>query len=263
MFTPRAYRSIAFCSIMFLILSTNIANAITIVVPNVDTNVDTGGANAFLFGDTNSQRSQQVYSSDQFASLTGPEYITQIAFRPSVFFSAGPFTATSSDIQVDLSTTLKTPDNLSLTFANNIGSDDTTVLHGPLTISSTATGSPTNFSIIVPFTTPFLYDPSKGNLLLDVRNFSGASQLFFMQIDGVFGDSVSRVYTNAQLNDVNNPTAFGSDTVGLVTQFTTVPVTQPVPEPTTVVLLCLGIAAFAIAQWLRKRKSQPLEGAIG
>ena len=111
---------------MFLILSTNIANAITIVVPNVDTNVDTGGANAFLFG-----------------------------------------------------------------------------------------------------------------------------------------DSVSRVYTNAQLNDVNNPTAFGSDTVGLVTQFTTVPVTQPVPEPSTVVLLCLGIAAFAIAQWLRKRKSQPLEGAIG
>ena len=71
---------------MFLILSTNIANAITIVVPNVDTNVDTGGANGFLFGDTNSQRSQQVYSSDQFASLTGPEYITQIAFRPSVFF---------------------------------------------------------------------------------------------------------------------------------------------------------------------------------
>src|SRR5205823_7449983 len=87
------------------------------------------------------QRSQQVYSSDQFASLTGPEYITQIAFRPSVFFSAGPFTATFSDIQVDLSTTLKTPDNLSLTFANNIGSDDTTVLHGPLAISSTATGS--------------------------------------------------------------------------------------------------------------------------
>ena len=70
---------------------------------------------------------------------------------------------------------------------------------GPLALSSAftgPTGGPKDFDIVINFTTPFLYNPFLGNLLLDVRNFGGG---LTTQFDAQFtaGDAVRRAYTEA------------------------------------------------------------------
>ena len=82
-------------------------------------------------------RSQQVYAGSQFG--TGVVAVTQIRFRPDYYYG-NAFTATVSNIQINLSTTPRNPDGLSTTFAQNVGIDDTVVFNGALTISSQFTG---------------------------------------------------------------------------------------------------------------------------
>jgi hypothetical protein len=56
---------------------------------------------------------------------------------------------------------------LSTTFADNFGADVKLVFDGPLTISTTASETPRKFDFAVEFQTPFEYDPSEGNLLIE------------------------------------------------------------------------------------------------
>ena len=216
-----------------------------VVVPNVLSNVEGEEANTFPFDSSTAQRYQQVYAASQFG--TGG-LITQVAFRPD-----GPlghaFSLTISNIQFDLSTTLATPDGLSSTFASNVGLDDTMVFSGPLGLSSSFTGpagGPKAFDIIINLTTPFLYFPSSGNLLLDVRDFSGDPAGLAGEFDSQFtlGDPVSRAY-----GDIASTTASVTDTEGLVTQFTII------PEPTTLGLLGIGIFLVIVGLGLRRRRA--------
>jgi hypothetical protein len=150
--------------------------------------------------------------------------INRIAFRghgPGV-----PFTATVSQLQVNLSTTSKRPDALSSTFADNVGSDDTQVFSGPLPAAVTFTGDPTNFEVVVNFTTPFFYNPAKGNLLLDIRNSQGGVEVppNDQELDGTSasGDSVSRVYNFGDVTAAKAGQTGGvdeKDTYGLITRF--------------------------------------------
>jgi hypothetical protein len=75
---------------------------------------------------------------------------------------------------------------------------------------------------VIPLTTPFTYNPANGNLLLDVRNFSGGTTTVF-DAQNTTADPVSRVYTFA--GGVNSATADVVSTIGLVAQFTLEPVT--------------------------------------
>src|SRR4029077_5171945 len=104
--------------------------------------------------------------------------------------------------------------------------NETQVFSGPLQAAVTFTGEPTNFEVTINFTTPFYYDPAKGNLLLDVRNLQGGTEVppNDQELDGTTasGDSVSRVYN---FGDVA-ATAAGStggvdekDSYGLITRF--------------------------------------------
>src|SRR5207245_1191964 len=105
------------------------------------------------------------------------------------------FTTTVSSIQFNLSTTSRNPDGLSPTYAQNVGADDTVVFNGSLPLSSQFSGpafGPKAFDIVVPLTTPFTYSPADGNLLLDIRNFSGSS-VSLLSGSGVSGDAGSRV----------------------------------------------------------------------
>jgi hypothetical protein len=114
------------------------------------------------------------------------------------------FRATLADVQINLSTTSVADDALSLTFADNVGADDTVVFSSPLPLQSRSRGSnPKNFDIVINLTTPFFYDPAMGNLLLDVRNFGGGKTTFFDSVHAG-GDGVSRVDTNIRGN-VNSP----------------------------------------------------------
>jgi uncharacterized protein (TIGR03437 family) len=80
-----------------------------------------------------------------------------------------------SSFKITLSTTQVGPNTNngkslpSLTYANNIGPDATTVYNGPLSGSSAGCNGPApcSFDIVVPFSTPFSYDPNKGRLLVD------------------------------------------------------------------------------------------------
>jgi len=170
-------------------------------------------------------RYQQVFDARQFVRLNpGGGLINRIAFRghgPGV-----PFTATVPQLQVNLSTTSKPPDGLSSTFANNVGSDDAQVFSGPLQTAVTFTGDATNFEVVVNFTTPFFYNPAKGNLLLDIRNSQGAVEVPSndQELDGTStsGDSVSRVYNYGDVAATTAGQTGGvdeKDTYGLITQF--------------------------------------------
>lgn len=203
-----------------------------IVVPNAQASIEGNTSNGFPFNITNfgvsSQRYQQVYAASAFATLSRPMLITELRFRPDPFFGR-PFVSTLPDIQINLSTTQRAPDGLSFTFANNVGPNDTVVYaRGPLSLSSSFTGpgaGPKAFDIVIQLTTPFLYDASQGNLLLDVRNFGGGTTAQF-DAHNTGLDAVSRSYST-NIGAVNSPTASATDTWGLVTSFNFVPANTP------------------------------------
>ena len=170
-------------------------------------------------------RYQQVFDASQFSGLNpGGGLINRIAFRghgPGI-----PFTATVPQLQVNLSTTNKSPDGLSSTFADNVGPDDTQVFSGPLQTAVTFTGDPTNFEVVISFSTPFYYDPTKGNLLLDIRNMQGGVEVppNQQELDGTFagGDSVSRAWNYGSATAATVGQSGGldeKDTYGLITHF--------------------------------------------
>ena len=175
--------------------------AADVVVPNalLAQQGDTGNLLPIL--SPNPIRYQQVFDHSQFAMFAaGGEYITQIAFR--VHSPGIPFTASISSLQVNLSTTTKTVDGLSSTFATNVGADDTVVFPQASVQFSTSVAGPIDgpqaFDLVITFPTPFHYDPAQGNLLVDIRNASGATHdpANDQEIDATSssGDATSRVY---------------------------------------------------------------------
>ena len=237
-------------AVVVVICLCTVAHAGLVVVPNSLSGTEGSSNNGFPFNiadfSLSSQRYQQVYGSNQFGA---GGLITQIIFRPDAFTGAA-FSSTLTNVRIDLSTTTMAVDGLSTTFATNVGADDTIVFNGSLSLSSAFTGpgaGPKAFDIIITLTTPFNYNPALGNLLLDVRNFSGGHTTQF-DSQGT-ADSISRVFTNTANTGVNTPTADVADTEGLITQFN---FGAAVPEPGTWSLLLTGIAAIGIVRWRRR-----------
>jgi hypothetical protein len=240
--------ALAIAVLGLLAAMTESARASLVIVPNANISVEGDSNNGFpfnlsLFGDTN-MRYQQVYDSSQFSTLGGPVLIHQILFRPDATTGAA-FSSTLPDIQIDMSTTSATPATLSTTFANNVGADDRVVYaRGSLSLSSAFTGpvgGPKDFDIVINLTTPFLYNPASGNLLMDVRNFGGGGTT---QFDAV--SSPNSVIERVWSIDVTATTGtYDATSAGLVTEFGFGPA---VPEPSTLVaasfsvILCLGYA---------------------
>ena len=102
-----------------------------------------------------------------------------------------------------------------------------------------------------------MYDPPKGNLLLDVRNFQGGNLGFSLDAEATDGDGVSRVWTNGDIpGGVDSPVGTTAEntlsTLGLVTRFTVTPAAAVVPdEPSTFVLLVMGMLTLLIQRGLR------------
>jgi hypothetical protein len=218
-------------------------HAATVLIAGGDASIDGNYNSGYPFNTSRfrggSMRYQQVYAAGEFAALDGPQYLTTIAFRADDAYGSA-FTATTLDIRVDLSTTPHGADNLSPTFADNIGPDRRTVFDGLLTLSSSATRLTSGarlFDVLLTLTDPFLFDPARGNLLLDIRSYGTTSTT---QMDSVLtrADGLSRVMSrNAQA------TSGYADTSGLVTQFTFQP--QPVPLPPAIWLLAAPLLALA------------------
>jgi hypothetical protein len=225
-----------------------------IVAPNANALTEGNFSNAFPFTSTN-RRYQQVYDSSQFSALSGPEFLDQIAVRPDR--NTGSFTLSFTNIDIRFSTTSKVPDGLSLTFADNIGADETLVYSGPLTLTTASTGpagGPKDFDLIINLQTPFLYDPSLGNLLLDVTTSTtnGVSR----QLDAVndFGDHDDFV---SRLSGPAGALIGNADNVALVTQFQFSETTAAVPEPSGLAIFSL-VCAGSLTILLRRSRKRPM-----
>src|SRR5690242_6880454 len=143
-----------------------------IIAPNAQTN-QPGTFPGTLSGTNPNTRLQQVIGADQFHS--NPILINQIAFR--AFPGTGAVNATIPSLSLFLSTSPNAPNTsggktlISTDFQSNIGPDNTLVYSGPAALNSSGCVFPSvcSFDMVITFTTPFLYDPSQGPLLLDFQ----------------------------------------------------------------------------------------------
>jgi len=210
------------CSIAMagLLVGASLARAVglAVVVPNAQTAVEGDSDGEIPFSCfAASSRYQQVY----LGSEVGSGVITEIRFRQDGVTGTTFGPSTFRDITITLSSTTKSPDDLSLTFAANVGADVTTVFSGDLTLSSaSSTAVPRPFDVVIPLQTAFAFDASDGlNLLLDMTipacSLCTVLDTELNMTDAILRDSVSRIYSH----DATSPMADFTDTVGLVTEF--------------------------------------------
>jgi hypothetical protein len=229
------FRVIKLTSLAFVLIAPiPLAKAQTVVAGG------TGTPNAYPFGNfpagqyAAGSQYQQIYSS---ADFSGPVTITGIAFASASTSTPG---TNVYNFNIGLGTTSSTPANPSSTFASN--GTTTQVFSGPLTAPLTATG---NFDLTIPLTTPFSYNPSQGNLLLDVvlnSNTTGTTTYF---VSGNAND-VGRVY---QASGIGAATAAGDS--GLETEFVVI----AVPEPSTSGSIAMG-SMLLLASWWKKQRAK-------
>jgi hypothetical protein len=161
-------------------------------------------------------------------------------------------------VDVYLSTSAYSPNLdgqlLTDTFATNLGPDNTLVYSGPLHLVSTGcnTTTPCPFDMFTTLTTPFLYDPTKGSLLLDVQ-FSGVYSVGGQSpLDAVDFSGLATPYGSvATLVGLKDSVTGGFDAGGDITAFSYTLAPTAVPEPSSLVLLGSGLIGIV----MRRRRS--------
>jgi hypothetical protein len=177
-------------------------------------------------------RYQQAYAGSDFA---GPISITGIDFFLEPGFSGS--TVSAATYQLSLSIVSTNIDDLSETnLDDNPGPDNT--LFTTVALSGTAP------DILTFSGGPFYYDPSMGNLLLDIKisNIIGGGSAIFENGDG---DGPAGIVRYSDFYD-------GTIGYGLVTEFTDSAANDPPsPEPRTLILLGCGLAGLFVRRWRR------------
>jgi hypothetical protein len=163
-------------------------------------------------------RAQQVFPAADFAALGNqPHRLVDLTFRPDQRVTS-PRNAYWPDHELRLSTTERGPDNLSTVFDDNLGSDVMQFYRGPLNqVTDGGAGlGPREFydSNFPAGVTPYLYDPSQGNLLVDAIARRGVSP-------SPLGDLANILTVVGGSPDATG----GSRWPALVYQFTFIPVT--------------------------------------
>jgi hypothetical protein len=188
-----------------------------------------------------SQHYQQIYSATPFG--TSSVSITGLSFRPfrdSRSTAFGPSTLPSISISLGYSpTTYLTP---SSTYASNI-TGAKSVRSGPLTLSSSGGAA---YDILVPIGA-FTYDPTLGDLVVDIFNNGGGTTTQFEFGAGLF----SRVYSYSDPNGSSGTIQVGR---GLATQFTTSAIAAAVPEVSTWAMMVGGLGMVGGSMRYRRRQ---------
>lgn len=229
---------------VLLLVASTLASANTLVVPYGMANI-TGNTTLGLTGTANFEY-QEDFGRGPFFPVGGSLLITQIAFRSAP--GSGAVNTTVGSFSIFLSTSPYYPNAIGThtlitsNYAVNEGVDNTLVLSGgpgPFFSSPGCAGpGPCPFDMAFNLTTPFVYNPEHGTLLLDAQ-FTGWSGSGNLDAEGFVppGGVVAQVNSNDQI-----------DLVGPIVQFGF----TPVPEPSSVSLLITGLAAAAGA--MRRKK---------
>jgi hypothetical protein len=191
-------RGVGFAFLLAAFLGSCVTNEIcaqVVVVPNSLATNDANSSTTAPPGGPTSVREMQIFDASQFTNaLFGPSFLTQFAWRPDMIPGAsGP---RSVNLRIYASTTTHSVTGLSMTFADNLGADNTLVFNGTLNWTTGNLPGPGNtrqFDVVFPCTTPFLYDPAAGNLLLEAQ-LSGNGQS--ITVDTVVGNPTTRKIVN-------------------------------------------------------------------
>jgi hypothetical protein len=199
-------------------------------------NVNSGEGNNFPFGGVyqdgdGADRYQQVYLGSLFG---GPVTIGAITF-----YTQGSGQNADGTYTLSLSTTSAPVNGLDTNMANNVGPDVDTFFVG--TLPAYVPNSTMTFTLA----TPFSFDPSLGNLLLDVQlsGVTSDSGAPFVAQNGDFGGDSSRMV---------NGSATQTSHWGLVTTFVA---GAAVPEPGSLGLCLIGAVAGGGLAWRRRRRA--------
>jgi hypothetical protein len=198
-------------------------------------NVNSVEGNNFPFGGSyqdlaGANRYQQVYAR---ALIGGPTEIISVSF-----YAQGNGLNADGTYTLSLSTTSAPVNGLDTNMAHNLGPVVDTFFSGTLPAYPAAAGDLLTFTL----TTPFLFDPGAGNLLLDVQlsGVTNDSSAPFVSQNGDFGTESSRMVNGGATN---------TSSWGLVTTFGT----APVPEPGSLGLCLVGLATAGGVAWRRRR----------
>lgn len=165
-------------------VATELPAQVVVVVPNSLATND-GNASGTSVSGPRSVRWLEVYDASQFGALSGPSFLTQFAYRPDrILDQSGPRSWT---LRIYASTTSRAVNRLSTTFAENFGTNKTLVFDGTVNVTTRNLPGPGNtrqFDYVFHFTTPFLYDPAAGNLVLSLQIEGSGSAVTFDTVSG-------------------------------------------------------------------------------
>jgi hypothetical protein len=237
----RVQNAVAVSAVLLIALS-SVARADEVTVGVADT----GDCYPFMCNDSGTGSGlaieyQQVYSSSEFS---GPMLITSETFYDLYAqMFGGDDLLFGGNYTFSLSTTSADVNMLGTDLADNLGADDTTVL----TYSASPGGEMFGTDFTFTNTTPFLYNPADGNLLLDITvedqdNLVNALGNSYNDADDT-GMETSRAY-----EFTGDATTAVADSTGLVTTFET----TPVPEPSTFVLAFTFVSLLGAGGLLRR-----------
>lgn len=220
---------------------------VRVVVPASLEAMEGNSWNARLPTPADGFRVQNLIEASNFANVPEDhQLIASLSWRPDRDVTSNNVFLDES-IEIRLSTTNVTPDTLSLTFADNIGDDETVVLSGPIRLETDGSGPPEGprpFDYVFHFTQPFSYIPSPGSNLLVEMRFSPTS--------------LTQGIVNADGHEPNSTAVWALDESALVATTRTVdlPVKQFtfIPEPTGHVLMLTAL--FGVTTCIRKLNSK-------
>ena len=191
-------------------------------------------------------RYQQLYTASSFSEAV---FIDAIRFHDGISAAAGLDAGISDGTYlVRFAVTDRAENGLGTDFDGNVAGFAETFFEGVLTSAGLRLEG-----------TPYLYDPARGNLLLDVTVFAQARDLFGLDSSADAADGTSRVFHSFP-PPFTGPFPVVADARGLVTTFETR--LAVVPEPATVLLVGAGLAAIGLVG-LRRRRGGGGSAAMG
>jgi hypothetical protein len=221
--------------------------ASTVVVPPDRGNQS--GNNEWVAGFLGSSAGgQTVYGAKNFST---PVVITGMAFRADENHdqTSPSFNITIPRFTIRFTTWSGSRSSFSGFYADNKGADDTQVFDGSVhwTGFNAIGTAPNPFDMQVTFTTPFVYDPSRGSLLMEFDSAGPTSTSLRTSVDyhGHGDPATGFTYIGGGLEIAN-----------IVTQFTFVSIPEPSP------FAILGVFGIIISLSYRKTQSPSVNSLI-